>query len=273
MKKEDPATSFAAAVKALLTTDSFGRELIYLPETTSTNQIAAEYAERGHAEGMVIAAGSQTEGRGRFQRVWYSPPDDNLYFSLILRPSKPPSVIPQLSLMAGIAVARAIQSVTPGLPVGTKWPNDVLIGERKVCGILCELRTDADIIRHVILGAGVNVNIEQGGFPPELEKTATSLKIAAGRSVPRPRLLATILAEMEWMYDQWRNLGFDSLLDEWRKVSILGGRRVTVVTMNQRIRGSVDGLAPSGALLLRGDDGGIQEIHSGDVHLEDWKDS
>jgi BirA family biotin operon repressor/biotin-[acetyl-CoA-carboxylase] ligase len=216
----------------------------------------------------VVVADTQSAGRGRFNRQWFSPPGVNLYFSVLLRPPVPPSWIPQISLVSCMAVVRGIQAVVPGLALGIKWPNDILLQGRKLCGILCDMRSETDLVHHVIVGVGVNVNVAPGAFPPAIAESATSLRIVLGREISRPQLLAAILLEMEESYLLWLSAGFDLFRETWRQLSVLKGRTVIVTLHDEPIEGRVVDLSPLGALILQLPDGSLREIFSGDVHVE-----
>jgi BirA family biotin operon repressor/biotin-[acetyl-CoA-carboxylase] ligase len=184
--QETPDRLLAAEIYPLLTTRRIGRVIHHFETIDSTNRRAMELARSGAAEGEVVLAEAQTKGRGRLGRSFFSPPNVSLYASLILRPRIPPALAPQITLVAGLAVAMAVErhgAVRPGL----KWPNDVLLGSLKVAGILTEMESEADRVLHVICGPGVNLNVPAGAFPPELRHRA------AGRP---PRLRRRLLREL-----------------------------------------------------------------------------
>ncbi|MGA2788381.1 MAG: biotin--[acetyl-CoA-carboxylase] ligase, partial [Verrucomicrobiota bacterium] len=156
-------------------TKVIGRDIRVFEQTTSTNDVIEKLARDGVKEGAVVFAESQTKGRGRLGRKWISPERKGLWFSVLLRPDLRPQEVTQLTVASATALRRAIQSET-GLRAEIKWPNDILVGGKKVAGILTELNAELDRVRHVILGIGVDVNLGAGEFPPELRKVATSLK-------------------------------------------------------------------------------------------------
>lgn len=261
-----PDTPGAAEVVPLLRTRMLGRECRYVPETGSTNRDMADLAQSGAAEGLVLAAGSQTAGRGRMTRAWFSPPEVNLYFSMLLRPSVEPGRAASLPLVAGLAVAKALEGLAAGLKPQIKWPNDILCGGKKICGILCEMQAETDRVRHIIPGIGVNVNLTRGLLPEELRNRATSLRIETGRGFSRAAVLAAILNSFEPLYDCWRAEGLGPLLPEIRLRDALFGR---VITLNQGVgdvTGKADGIQPDGALRLATAQGVIS-IYSGEAHL------
>src|ERR1035441_7761450 len=166
-------------------TKVIGRDIRVFEQTTSTNDVIEKLARDGVPEAAVFFAESQTKGRGRLGRKWVSPERKGLWFSILLRPDLRPQETTQLTVASATALRRAIQSET-GLKPEIKWPNDILVGGRKVAGILTELSAELDRVRHVILGIGMDVNQGAGEFPPELRKLATSLKIESGRAGLRP---------------------------------------------------------------------------------------
>ncbi|MBM4164575.1 MAG: biotin--[acetyl-CoA-carboxylase] ligase, partial [Lentisphaerae bacterium] len=180
-----PDTPLATEVVPLLTTRLIGRPYHFLAATDSTNRQTAAYADAGATEGTVVAADAQTGGRGRMGRAWVSPPGLNAYVSILLMPAIEPARVTTLPLVAGLAVALTIERIAPGLRPLVKWPNDILLNGRKVCGILCEMEAEADRIRRVVCGIGVNLN--QTTFPAELAPRATSLALESGTVIARAR--------------------------------------------------------------------------------------
>lgn len=253
-------------LEPLLKTEYFGRHLEYLPVTDSTNRVATELARKDAPEGSVVIADAQTAGRGRLERKWHSPAGCNLYFSLVLRPEVTAGQAPQLALIAGVSVCRAITRMFPGLNPRAKWPNDVYLKNRKLAGILCSMVSEMERVRYLIVGIGINVNVTE--FPPELAELATSVRAATGREACRPALLATVLNELEQAYGQWQSSGLKSFLKEWRQISYLAGRQVEVEIMNKCVAGTVLGLSASGALRLRDRQGAEHEIVGGDVTIK-----
>jgi BirA family biotin operon repressor/biotin-[acetyl-CoA-carboxylase] ligase len=262
-------------IRAHLHTRLLGREIVYLPRTGSTNSVASELAEQGVAEGTVVIADEQEQGRGRLQRNWHSPAGRNIYLSAILRPTVMPYQVPQLSLVTGVAVARMIERQVPGLAVAVKWPNDVFIRGRKVCGILCDMRSEIDRVHHLVLGIGINVNLQREELPAEIAERATSLQIEANAasedavqgSLNRAELVAALLEELEAAYLGWQRNGLASIKQDWDRLSFLKGRTITVETPAGAITGEAAGLSDSGFLTIELPDGNRREILSGDVHV------
>src|ERR1039457_2454343 len=172
-----------------------GRDIRVFEETTSTNDVIEKLARDGVKEGVVVFAESQTKGRGRLGRKWMSPAKRGLWFSVLMRPDLRPQETTRLNVASATALRRAIESQT-GLKPEIKWPNDILIHGKKVAGILTELSGELDHVKYIVLGIGVDVNLSQGDFPPELRKLATSLKAELGKPVSRPELAVVILREL-----------------------------------------------------------------------------
>jgi BirA family biotin operon repressor/biotin-[acetyl-CoA-carboxylase] ligase len=257
-----------SAVLPLLRTTSLGRCLEFYTETESTNDVAMRLARQGAAHGTTVVADRQTRGRGRLARTWFSPPASNLYFSVVLRLPVPVVRAPQLALVAALAVVRAVRSVGLDLPMGIKWPNDILLAGRKLAGILCEMEVETERLRHVVAGVGINVNVTGAQFPPDLAQTATSLREAAGRRVSRPQLLASCLNAFEMLLDPWCGAGLAPLLEECSRLSVLTGRWVKIMTPGGGVAGICRGLTADGALLVELADGARRHVLAGDVHVE-----
>ena len=244
------------------------RTIAWHASVDSTQRRAHELAAGGAAEGTFVVAERQTAGRGRLGRTWHSPAGANLYASLILRPAMLPSIVPQLALVAGLSVARAIDDCT-GLSAGLKWPNDVVMDGRKVAGILTEMDAEVERVHHVILGIGVNVNLATEALPPELRDKATSLAALAGCPVDRVRFAARLLAVLEDDYRRFTTRGFGALRAEFDARAVLTGRRVTIAGAKEPCDGRVLGVADDGALRLLDDAGVEHAVVAGEVTLPD----
>jgi BirA family biotin operon repressor/biotin-[acetyl-CoA-carboxylase] ligase len=218
-------------------------------------------------EGIVVFAESQTKGRGRLGRKWISPAHKGLWFSILLRPDLRPQETTQLTVASATALRRAIQSETELKPE-IKWPNDILIGGKKVAGILTELSAELDKVRYIILGIGIDVNLDANEFPAELKKIATSLKIEAGETISRAELAVAILRELDFDYARICAGKFPAVADEWESGCATIGRNVTVHVGDRKIRGCAESLDDDGALLVRTEHGHLERIIGGDVTLE-----
>jgi BirA family biotin operon repressor/biotin-[acetyl-CoA-carboxylase] ligase len=247
-------------------TKIIGRDIRVFEETTSTNDVIEKLARDNVKEGVVVFAESQSKGRGRLGRKWISPARKGLWFSVLLRPNLQPQEATQLTVASATALRRAIAANT-GLKANIKWPNDILIGGKKVCGILTELSAELDRVKHIILGIGVDVNLTAAEFPAELRKIATSLKIEAGKSIIRADLAVRILRELDADYARVCNGQFESIADEWEEHSCTIGQPVTIHAGDRKMHGRAESLDDDGALLLRTEHGRLERVTGGDVTM------
>lgn len=244
-----------------------GRDIRVFEQTTSTNDIIEKLARDGVKEGVVVFAESQTRGRGRLGRKWVSPAHQGLWFSILLRPDMRPQETTQLTVASATALRRAIVAETKLQP-GIKWPNDMLVGGKKVAGILTELSAEVDRVKHITLGIGIDVNLDANEFPSDLRKIATSLKVETGGFVPRAELATAILRELDVDYTRICAGKFPEVADEWEAHCVTIGKNVTVQVGNRKLRGRAESLDDDGALLLRTEHGHLERITGGDVTLE-----
>jgi BirA family biotin operon repressor/biotin-[acetyl-CoA-carboxylase] ligase len=244
-----------------------GRDIRVFEQTTSTNDVIEKLARDGAKEGAVVFAESQTNGRGRLGRAWISPARMGLWFSVLLRPAISPQAATQLTVACGAALRNAIESHT-GLKTEIKWPNDILISGKKVAGILTELSAELDRIKYVVVGIGVDVNLNAADFSPELRSQATSLKIELGKPVVRVELAAEILRELDREYARILAGEFSAVADDWEKHCTTLGRRLVIHVGERRVCGRAESLGEDGALLLRTEHGHLERIVGGDVRLE-----
>ena len=250
-----------------LNTNVFGKkEIIYFRETDSTNIRAKYLAGYGAPEGTVVVAETQTQGRGLKGRSWFSPVGEGIYTSVILRPPIPPNEAPKLTLIASVAVAEALLSLT-SLKIKIKWPNDILIAGRKVAGILTEISTDMDRIDYVVIGVGVNVNTPRKSLRSDIRQTATSVFMETGKVFPRIALLRAFLEWLEIYYEAFKTKGFDPILNRWKHLADIIGQRISVALMDSVRVGKVLDIDKDGFLILQDREGTIERIISGDVTL------
>jgi len=247
--------------------ETIGRDIRVFQETTSTSDIVEKLARDGVDEGIVVFAESQTKGRGRLGRKWISPAGKGLWFSILLRPRIRLQEATQLTIASGVALRRAIQSET-GLPATIKWPNDILVGGKKVAGILTELRAELDRVAYAMVGIGVDVNLNANDFSADLKKTATSLKLEVGAAVGRAELAVRILRELDLDYRRIREDGFEAVADEWEKHCATIGHQVQIRVADREICGRAESLADDGSLLVRTEHGHLESVIGGDVALE-----
>jgi BirA family transcriptional regulator, biotin operon repressor / biotin---[acetyl-CoA-carboxylase] ligase len=231
----------------------------YFPEIGSTMDAARELARNGATEGTIVIAEAQTRGRGRLSREWVSP-EGGIYFTLVLRPNISPAYAPRINLMAAVAVAATIRKLFRA-KAELKWPNDVLIAGRKVCGILAEMDAETDAVNFVNVGIGINANNSIARF----EKTATSLKDALGREISRKEFLSALLPEVEQRLPLLMNA---DLLEEWKRLSATLNREVRVMSLGEEVIGRAVDVDATGALVVKGKDGSLRTVLVGDcVHL------
>jgi BirA family biotin operon repressor/biotin-[acetyl-CoA-carboxylase] ligase len=219
-------------------------------EVPSTNSLLKDMADNGALEGLVVLAHHQTGGRGRLGRTWNDEPGTNLLFSVLLRPPIAPERFPLLAFYACLAVAEAISSHT-GIRVDAKWPNDLLLDGKKVCGILLESSQDVARSPYAIIGVGLNVN--QRGFPSDLQDLATSLALTTGRTYDRAGLLRTIFVRLDALYGNVRRSDFSQILSAWQQRAIMFGRTVTVLQGDGERVGTARALAADGGLIVEFD--------------------
>lgn len=244
------------------------REIVWRAEIDSTQRLARERARAGAPEGTVVIAEAQTAGRGRLGRQWHSPAGVNLYCTVVLRPDRAPAVVPQLALVAGVAVADAVRGTIGGAPA-IKWPNDVLLDGRKVAGVLTEMEGEADRVAFVLVGIGVNVNLAAEEFPAELAGRATSLRAVAGVPVDRAAFTARLLAALEARYGRFLAGGFAAIRPAFEATAFLTGRAVRVRGPEAATHGRVAGVDNDGALLLEGPAGARVRVLAGEVTLRE----
>jgi BirA family transcriptional regulator, biotin operon repressor / biotin---[acetyl-CoA-carboxylase] ligase len=248
-------------------TKVIGRDIRVFQETTSTNDVIEKLAHDGVKEGVVVFAESQSRGRGRLGRKWMSPARRGLWFSVLLRPDLRPQEATRLTIASATALRRAIAAQT-GLEPAIKWPNDILVHGRKVAGILVELNAELDRIKYVVLGIGVDVNLNAADFPAELRKLATSLKAELDKPVSRPELAVALLRELDRDYARAVGGQFAAVADEWEAHGTTIGQNVVIRMGERQIRGRAESLGEDGELLLRTDHGHLERVVGGDVALE-----
>ena len=254
-------------VKKGLKTKFMGKDIHYFKEVDSTNDVAKYLAENGAEEGTVVVAEIQNRGKGRRGKTWISPPG-GVWMSIILRPDILPSRAPQLTLVTGVAVAETLKKELK-LNVGIKWPNDILIGNKKVCGILTEVNASINKVNYVIVGIGIDMNVDVPLFPPDLQKGATSLKNELDTEINGAILVQKFLLNLEKLYSQFTADKFPDILNEWRSLSKTIGSRVEVRTRGKTVQGYAVGINKDGILILELDDGSLKKMISGEcLHMD-----
>lgn len=246
-------------------TKVLGKDIQYYKEVISTNNQAKFAAQQDAGEGTIIVSEAQTSGRGRLARGWYSPAEKGIWFSVILRPHFLPQEAPKCTLLAAVAIVKAIETITE-IQVGIKWPNDILYNKLKLVGILTEMNAEMDCINYIIIGMGINVNIQKNEFPLELQHIATSLAIIKGKKISRVQLLNEILFQIETLYNIAQAEGFVKILEEWKKYSVTLGKTVDVIGINDTFAGLAMDIDEDGALLVK-TKAGIKRVLAGDVSI------
>jgi len=237
----------------------WGKKFQHFTTVDSTMDVARVLADRGAEGGTVVVAESQNRGRGRLSREWFSP-RGGIYFTLILRPEITPVYAPRLNLMASVAVARTLRNLL-GLDARLKWPNDVLIEGRKVCGILAEMGAEMDAVKFINIGVGINANLSIARYGEK----AASLKDFKGTQVSRKDILDSLLKEL---FRQQSLLTTGDLLEEWKSLSDTLNREVRIETIGGEIAGRAVDIDSNGALVIKGKDGSLKTAFAGDCfHL------
>lgn len=254
-------------IKPLLKTKWMGKTIHHFQTIASTNTEAYQLALRGAPEGEIVIAESQENGRGRLGRHWVSPPFLNLYLSVILRPELLPSQASLITLMAAVAVAEAIERFS-GLPPVIKWPNDILLNNCKVAGLLNEIHSETDRIHFVILGIGVNLNMEKERLPKEIRAMATSLKMEAGKAVSRKEFVSCLLETLEQWYTLFLREGGTPVLAAWRKRARIKGKPVKVTSFGETLLGRAVDVDAEGRLILETEGGEQKRVVAGDVEYQ-----
>lgn len=247
-----------------LNTKIIGKNIICLDTIDSTNEEAKRLGSKGEADGTVIFAEEQTKGKGRLGRSWISPKGSSLIFSVLLRPNMMPFDIPNITIAAGYSVCKAIRKFT-GCNAMIKWPNDLIIGNKKICGILTEMAAEADRINYVVVGIGINVNIQS--FPEEISCKATSLSIESGKKINRADLVKEILAQFDKDYREFVLFNSLNMIEEFKANCATIGREVTAYVGNKVIKGTAIDILPNGELVIKNNSGQFM-INSGEVTVQ-----
>ncbi|MCD1260263.1 biotin--[acetyl-CoA-carboxylase] ligase [Paenibacillus athensensis] len=259
-----PAKLSAAELLSGLATQTMGHKLHIYDEVDSTQLVAHALIAQGASEGTLVLAESQTAGRGRMGRKWHSPPGKGIWMSLVLKPLIPVYFMPQLTLLTAVALCRSIQQVC-GADIGIKWPNDLLIGGKKVSGILLESSGEDERLKYVIAGIGISANLLAADYPEELRGIATSLAIETGAEVRREKLIQAFLLEFEELYRLYHEKGFAPIKLLWEALSVSLHRPIRTTTGQGVIEGMAEAIDDSGALIVLTPSGERINVYSGDV--------
>ncbi|MHA6483925.1 biotin--[acetyl-CoA-carboxylase] ligase [Paenibacillus sp. strain BS8-2] len=251
-------------VERRLTTKTFGQVLTIEGEIESTQDLARAAAEQGAPEGYLVVAERQLSGRGRMGRSWISPFGKGIWMSMVLRPAVPIHCAPQLTLLAAVALCRSLKRST-GLPIGIKWPNDLLVDGRKISGILMESAVEDVRLKYIVAGIGISVNLTEADYPKEMREKAVSLRMASERVLSRTELLADFLLEWEQLYELFLSEGFEPIAVLWESMAVSLGQKVKLTTPQGELIGVPESLDTSGAIRVRCEDGRIATIFSAEM--------
>lgn len=243
-----------------LKTKSFGRRMIYFDSLSSTMDMATNLALKGAKEGTAVLAETQTKGRGRLGRVWHSPKYKGLYFSLILRPKISLDKASIITLLAGVSICEAVKEIL-GLGLQIKWPNDILMHNKKLGGILTEIKAEVDEVNFIIIGVGLNINNDS----KTLISGSTSLKECKSEQVSRLAILQEVFYRLEVNYHILEKNGPKAIIEKWRQFAITLGRRVKVYSHKEHLEGEAFDIDSDGGLLIRNDSGITHKVLSGDI--------
>jgi BirA family transcriptional regulator, biotin operon repressor / biotin---[acetyl-CoA-carboxylase] ligase len=245
----------------------FGRKIYYYPETGSTNDEAFSLGNAGAPEGTAVIANSQQSGKGRLGRSWQSPRGVNIYTSVILRPQMESSGASRIPIMVGVAVAEVLDDYCIG-KISLKWPNDILLNDKKVCGILSAAKINGGELDFIVLGIGINVNMKDNQFSEEIRGMATSLFIETGREYSREDLIISLYENLEKWYKQLTLNGFGRIKKKWLSLAPMIGQKVQVVFKDEIIAGKAAGLDDDGSLILVGEANKEIKVMAGDATIK-----
>ena len=265
--KDAPDLLLPSEVQIGLETKIIGKDMHYYPSVDSTNRVAKALAYHGAQEGTIVVAEEQTGGKGRLERNFFSPRGKGIWFSGVLRPNFSPHEAPKFTLMAAVAVAEAMARFD--LKAQIKWPNDILFDGRKLVGILTEMSGEIGKIAYIVIGVGINVNINRDEFPEDLRPIAASLSEISAEPISRVSLFRALLEEFDKLYSVVKASGFDKVLELWRKYNVTLGKNVRVIAAvdgKDNFTGKAVDLDASGALIVETADG-LRTIYAGDVSI------
>jgi len=242
-----------------------GSRITVMKTVDSTNEEVKRRAHEGAESGLIVASESQTAGKGRFSRKWSSGSDGGLYFSFLLRPELPPSDMAGITLACGHAVCQAIREYT-GLPAQIKWPNDIIIGRKKVCGILTEMAAQSDQVDYVVTGIGINVN--NPSFPEEIADKADSLYLETGEKLDRNEFFACVINHLDRVIQNYLvSLSIEDI-EQFKSLCATIGKEVSVQRGNIQYKGKAFDVAPTGELMILTEDGRELSVNSGEVTVQ-----
>lgn len=262
---DSPDVITAEELSSMMDTEWAGKKIYYYEETDSTNIRAKRLGDEGALHGTLAVANQQCAGRGRRGRSWESPPGTSVYMSILLRPQFPPVKAPMLTLVMALSVAEGIKECTD-MDVQIKWPNDIILNQKKLVGILTEMSTEIDYINHVVIGAGINVNLEE--MPEELKEKATSLKIEAGHGYKRGQIIVSIMKKFEKNYKIFlETLDLEHMKEEYNALLVNLNQDVRILGAKEEYNAHSLGINDAGELLVEREDGTTEAIFAGEVSV------
>ena len=264
--KTSPDIFSYSEIKSVLNTKWIGEELYFFEEIDSTNTKAKQLEETGDSSGTLVVSNMQTSGKGRRGRHWDSPSDTGVFMTLILKPNMNPSKASMLTLVMALAVVKACNEIVESSSCYIKWPNDIVLNNKKICGILTEMSAEMDYINHIVIGIGINANV--ASFPEELKEKATSIKIENENEVKRALLINRILVHFEQEYETFmQNKSLKEQLQEYNKFLINKDKEVTIIEHSNQYQGVALGIDEAGELLVKKEDGKIEAVYAGEVSV------
>lgn len=264
--KSAPDRLKPAEIITHLKTKWLGHSIHYCESVDSTNNVAKRLAEEGCDNGLVVVSEEQRGGKGRLSRGWFSPFACGDWFSVVLKPPFLPQEASKCTLMAAVAVVKAVNKYS-GVNAAIKWPNDILLNGRKLVGILTEMSAEFGKINYIVIGTGINVNVPKNILPDDIKDCAISVADAAQEPVSRVQILADVLFYMEELYEAVLKDGFAPVLEEWRKYSCTLGQQVKVIAPGETYSGLAVDIDSDGLLIVKKDDGTVEKVIAGDVSI------
>ncbi|WP_099158338.1 biotin--[acetyl-CoA-carboxylase] ligase [Virgibacillus ndiopensis] len=249
-----------------LNTEWLGKKIIHKSSTTSTQHIAHQLAQENTPHGTIVIADEQTAGKGRMNRKWHSTEGKGVWMSILLRPDILPYLAPQLTLLTATVLADVLSKDMDTEPK-IKWPNDILINNKKTAGILTEMQAEQDQIQYVVIGVGINVNHTLGDIPEDIHRKATSLQIETNKTFDITNLIQHILQTFESAYDSYIKYGFPNVKNKWESYGFRIGETIQIKTIKKSWEAVFLGIAEDGALLTKNNDGEIKKLYSAEI---DW---
>jgi len=253
-------------VKWGLNTNWIGNSIIHRETTASTQTLAHQAAQDQAPHGTIVIADEQTKGKGRMNREWHSAKEDGIWMSIVLRPKIPPHHAPQLTLLTATVLADVLTD-NVGVSPSIKWPNDLLLNEKKTAGILTEMQAEQDQIQYIVIGIGMNVNQTAERLPDDIRLKATSIKLETGKTWSVRKLIQQILIKFEATYDHYIQYGFPEIKAKWESYGFKIGELISIKTLKEEWESTFLGIAEDGALLTENKDGKPTKLYSAEI---DW---